>query len=129
VKKARVNTKTPNQDKDRCHICNELGHWAKKCPQNPKNQGGQNTQGAGQPPPQKPFPGYNYMYQQSAFPQMPTGLPQQAQMQMPPDQTAMMGQMRDVMIHVQDFAAEDNPLFMHIGEVTAEESIPSSPLN
>ena len=34
VKKARVNTKTPNMDKDRCLKCNEFGHWAKDCPQN-----------------------------------------------------------------------------------------------
>ena len=34
VKKARVNTKTPNMDKDRCLKCNEFGHWAKNCPQN-----------------------------------------------------------------------------------------------
>ena len=40
VKKARVNTKTPNQDKERCYKCNEFGHWAKECPQNQQNNGG-----------------------------------------------------------------------------------------
>ena len=59
VKKARVNTKTPNQDKDRCLKCNEFGHWAKDCPQN--QNGAQ----------QKTFPGAQYTYMYPMVPQVP----------------------------------------------------------
>ena len=59
VKKARVNTKTPNIDKDRCFKCNEFGHWAKDCPQN--QNGAQ----------QKTFPGAQYNYMYPMVPQVP----------------------------------------------------------
>ena len=65
VKKARVNTKTPNQDKERCYKCNEFGHWAKECPQNQQNNGGNG------PAQQKTFPGATYNYMYPMVPQVP----------------------------------------------------------
>ena len=124
VKKARVNTKTPNQDKNRCHNCNEFGHWARECPQkqNNQNNGNQQQNNNHQPPQHKTFPGANYSYMYPAMPQVPmapVAVPTNP-VQMPISQgntnTAVLGQMQDVMMKLNDVNFQDNPVYMKIEE-------------
>ena len=123
-RKPRVASKTPNQD--RCFNCNEPGHFSRECPQ--RNNGNANPR----PQQQKAFPGFNVvqpqMYAQMPIPQM-AQVPMQmtvptAQVQMQnntmTDQTAAMGHMREVMMHMQDVTADDNPCYMHISEIPRE---------
>ena len=99
VKKARVNTKTPNMDKDRCLKYNEFGHWAKDCPQN--QNGAQ----------QKTFPGaqYNYMYPMvPQVPMAPVAMPSNGiQVPMQGPNTAVLGQMTDVMMQLNEVELQD----------------------
>ena len=116
VKKARVNTKTPNIDKDRCLKCNEFGHWAKDCPQN--QNGAQ----------QKTFPGaqYNYMYPMvPQVPMAPVAMPSNGiQVPMQGPNTAALGQMTDVMMQLNEVELQDNPIFMElIEEEIMEEAV------
>ena len=108
VKKARVNTKTPNMDKDRCLKCNEFGHWAKDCPQN--QNGAQ----------QKTFPGaqYNYMYPiVPQVPMAPVAMPSNGiQVPMQGPNTAALGQMTDEMMQLNEVELQDNPVFMELIE-------------
>ena len=116
VKKARVNTKTPNMDKDRCLKCNEFGHWAKDCPQN--QNGAQ----------QKTFPRaqYNYMYPMvPQVPMAPVAMPSNGiQVPMQGPNTAALGQMTDVMMQLNEVELQDNPIFMElIEEEIMEEAV------
>ena len=116
MKKARVNTKTPNMDKDRCLKCNEFGHWAKDCPQN--QNGAQ----------QKTFPGaqYNYMYPMvPQVPMAPVVIPSnEIQVPMQGPNTAALGQMTDVMMQLNEVELQDNPIFMElIEEEIMEEAV------
>ena len=119
VRRPRVNTKTPNQDRDRCNKCHELGHWAKDCPQNQQNNGQRNQY----PAQQKTFPGatYNYMYPMvPQVPMAPVAVPShgvQAPMQQG-NTTAALGQMQEVMMQLNEVESKDNPIFM---EMTDEE--------
>ena len=115
-KKARVNTKTPNMDKDRCLKCNEFGYWAKDCPQN--QNGAQ----------QKTFPGaqYNYMYPMvPQVPMAPVAMPSnEIQVPMQGPNTAALGQMTDVMMQLNEVELQDNPIFMElIEEEIMEEAV------
>ena len=116
VKKARMNTKTPNIDKDRCLKCNEFGHWAKDCPQN--QNGAQ----------QKTFPGaqYNYMYPMvPQVPMAPVAMPSNGiQVPMQGPNTAALGQMTDMMMQLNEVELQDNPIFMElIEEEIMEEAV------
>ena len=115
VKKARVNTKTPNIDKDRCLKYNEFGHWAKDCPQN--QNGAQ----------QKTFPGaqYNYMYPMvPQVPMAPVAMPSNGiQVPMQGPNTAALGQMTDVMMQLNEVELQDNPIFMELIEEIMEEAV------
>ena len=119
VRKSRVNTKTPNQDRDRCNKCRELGHWAKDCPQNQQDNG----QGNQYPAQQKTFPGATYSYMYPMVPQVPmapVAVPShgvQAPMQQG-NTTAALGQMQEVMMQINEVENQDNPIFM---EMTDEE--------
>ena len=121
VRKARVNTRTPNQDRDRCNKCHELGHWAKDCPQNQQNNG----QGNNYPAQQKTFPGatYNYMYPMvPQVPMAPVAMPSNAvQASMQGNNTAALGQMQEVMMQLNEVEHQDNPIFMQLTEEEKKE--------
>ena len=121
VRKARVNTRTPNQDRDRCNKCHELGHWAKDCPQNQPNNG----QGNNYPAQQKTFPGatYNYMYPMvPQVPMAPVAMPSNAvQASMQGNNTAALGQMQEVMMQLNEVEHQDNPIFMQLTEEEKKE--------
>ena len=108
MKKTRVNTKTPNQDKDRYLKYNEFGLWAKDCSQN--QNGAQ----------QKTFPGtqYNYMYPMvPQVPMAPIAMPSNGiQVSMQGPHTTALGQMSDVMMQLNEVELQDNPIFMELIE-------------
>ena len=121
VRKARVNTRTPNQDRDRCNKCHELGHWAKDCPQNQQNNG----QGNNYPAQQKTFPGATYSYMYPMVPQVPmapVAMPSNAvQASMQGNNTAALGQMQEVMMQLNEVEHQDNPIFMQLTEEEKKE--------
>ena len=128
IRKPRVNSRTPNQDNQRCFTCNDIGHWMKDCPQkqNKSNAGNNQANGQNTVPMQKPFPGYNVVYQPQMYPQMtgPQQMPMQPMMTPQPQGPAMMGEISDVMMQMRDFTKEDNPVYMNITEVTSQDPTP-----
>ena len=122
-RKPRVNSKTPNQDSQRCFNCNDIGHWKNDCPQkqNKPNGGNNQTNEQNNVPVQKPFPGYNVVYQPQMYPQMPVPQRMMGQQQQGP---AMMGEISDVMMQMRDFTTNDSPVYMNITEVTSPHPTP-----
>ena len=122
-RKPRVNSKTPNQDSQRCFNCNDIGHWKNDCPQkqNKPNGGNNQTNEQNNVPVQKPFPGYNVVYQPQMYPQMPVPQQMMGQQQQGP---AMMGEISDVMMQMRDFTTNDSPVYMNITEVTSPHLTP-----